>query len=150
MLNLLAWPPWQNRLYVMVLQRVLINTVNGDVQTVIHSGTTTVRTDSLVLSRVRGDILIMTGIVTLAVEEEMLIMAVTMNTAPMVVAPIQILVTVTAALPAEIRAKSEVQVAENHDHHVQTPLFEAPDLHQEIVALQVVVSNRIIIKDKIL
>lgn len=150
MLNLSAWPPWQNLLCVMALQLVLINTVNGDVQTAIHSGTTTVRTDSLVPSWGLVGILIMIGIVTLAEKEEMPIMAVTMNTAPMVVVPIQILVTVTAALPAEIRVKSEVQRAENHEHHVQTPLFEAPDLHQEIVALQVVVSNKIIIKDKIL
>ena len=131
----------------MALQLGLINTVSGDSQMVIQFGTTTVCTGYLVLWRAQVDILIMTGTVTLAAKEAGVIMVLIMSTAPMAEAPIQIAVTVTAALLAETRLRFAVQRADNQDHHVQPPLLEVLGFHQETVALQVVVSNRIAIKD---
>ena len=131
----------------MELLQVQINMVNGVVQTEIHFFIIMECTVSLAVSWGLDVIHTMIGMAILVVKEATPITAVTMNTVHMGVARTQTVVIETVAMLAVILQKLEVQQVAHHDHHVQTPLFEVPDLHQEVVALQVAVSNRIINKD---
>ena len=121
--------------------------MNGVVQTEIHFFIIMECTVSLAVLSDLVVIHTMIGIAILAVEEATPITDVTMNMAPTVVARIQTVVIETVAMLAVIPVRLEVQQVAQHDHHVQIPLFEVPDLHLEVVALQVAVSNRIINKD---
>ena len=141
--SLLAWPLLQNQSCEMALLQVQTNTVNGVVQTEIHFFIIMECTVSLDLDVIHT----MIGMAILVVEEATPITAVTMNTVHMGVARTQTVVIETVAMLAVILQKLEVQQVANHDLHVQIPLLEVPDLHLEVVVLQVAVSNRIINKD---